>query len=183
MSATNQQSQIIVQQQDVVRWLTFSGFWGFVFYLLAYAGIAGSQRRQPVAIHRQSALVSLGIHLGVFVGGGSLFSALSSLVRRQSTTALSHERIEQGTYESSVPLQALSGGIGSLLPFAVTVGSMRAAEQITGKPVFADADGIDWTRAAGTTALLSGLTALAVSRIAGWIVSDARAVFTRRQSV
>lgn len=183
MHANGQNRPAIVRQQDVARWITFSGFWGFVFYLLVFAGILSSHRRQPARVNPEVALVSLGLHLGTFVAGGSLFSALSSLARNQSTTALSRDRMRQGTYEQSIPLQAVSGGIGSIIPFLLALGCMRAAEQATGKPVFADADAINWPRAAGTTALLSGLTALAVSQIAGWIVKDARAVFSEQTPV
>lgn len=177
MTKTDYAAQNVFQHENVARWFTFTGFWGFVFYLISFVSILTSHRRQPTRVHADTALVGMGLHLTTFVSAGSIFSALSALVRQQTTTAQSRERIKNGTFENSIPLQALAGATGSVIPLAMAVGSMRAAERITGKPVFEDAHDIDWIRATGTNILASGMAALAVSRIAAWIVSDARAVY------
>lgn len=174
MTTTESQSQSLIGTQDVARWFTFTGFWGFVFYLLSFAGLLRGQRRQPVSVDTDTAIVGMGIHIGVFVTAGSLFSAGASLVRRQSTTQQARQRVDDGTIERTIPLQAVGGAIGSIIPFAMAVGSIRAAERVTGKALFPDGNDIAWSRAIGTTALLSGVTALAISRIAAWVANDAR---------
>lgn len=177
MTRTDHAAHNIFQHENVARWLTFTGFWGLVFYLLSFMSILTSHRHQPVRVHADTALVGMGLHIVTFVSAGSTFSALSALVRQQTTTAQTRERINKGTFESSIPLQALAGATGSIIPLAMAVGSMRAAERITGTPVFENAQDINWVRATGTNILASGIAALAVSRIAAWIVSDARAVY------
>ncbi len=173
----------LAQPGDVARWFTFTAFWGFVYYLLSFAGILGGHRYQPVRADADAALVGMGIHVGIFVAVGSLFSAINSVARKQSTTAITQQRVAAGTFENSILLQAISGGVGAILPFMLAVGSMRAAEQITGKAVFPDGRDLNWPRACGISMILSGLTALGVSRIAAWIVSDTRAVYASQRSV
>ncbi len=168
------QSQELIKQSDVARWITFSGFWGFVFYLLAFAGLLTGHRRQALRINTKTAMVGLGLHVVSFVLLGSLFSAIGSLVRGKSSTQQAREQIGSGRLERTILVQAAGGAAGSVVPFALAVSSLQVAQRITGKPALEDGKNINWAQAAGTTALLSGITALAVSRIAAWVARDAR---------
>lgn len=174
MAVSNQQElQHVIKREDVARWITFSGFWGFVFYLLSLVGLLASHRRQPLRINANTALVGMGIHVGSFITVGSLLSALQSLWRGKSTTQQAREQIGSGDLERSMLQQVAGAAAGSVVPFAWTVGSLRVAERITGKRTFTDSSTINWLGAAGTTALLSGVTSLAVNRIAAWVARDA----------
>ncbi len=180
MTRVDHTAHNVFQRENVARWVTFTGFWGFVFYLISFMSILTGHRRQPARVHTNTALVGMGVHIATFVSAGSIFSALSSLVRQQTTIAQTRERIKNGTFETSIALQALAGATGSVIPLVMAVGSMRAAERMTGRPVFEDAQDINWIRATGTNILASGFAALAVSRIAAWIVRDARAVYEQQ---
>jgi hypothetical protein len=57
---------------------------------------------------------------------------------------------------------------------------LKLAERITGEAAFSDGEAVDWPQAIGVTASLSGLTALAVSRIVAWVARDARTSATSR---
>lgn len=163
-----------IEASDVARWFTFGGFWGFVFYLLSVAGMLIGHRRQPTSFNARTALVGMGIHVSIFVALTSLFSMLQSLVTGKSSTRTARERIAGGTLERSIITLGASSGTGSIIPFLMAAGSLRAAERITGEPAFPEADQISWPRAAGSTALLSSITALAVARIAAWVAQDSR---------
>lgn len=180
MKTTDQAGQAVIKRQDVARWITFSGFWGFVYYLLAFVGLLVGQRRQPARVDMRTTLVGMGVHVAAFVTFGSLISAIGALVRGKSTTRQAREQISRGNLERTIVLQGLGGAVGSAAPFALAVGSLRAAEQITGKTTLVGDGDTDWLRAVGTTALLSGVTATAVSRIAAWVARDARVVTETR---
>ncbi len=172
--ATTQEQKPIVTGQDVARWLTFSGFWGFVFYLLSLVSMLIGHRRQPAQLNTKNALVALGLHVGTFVTIGSAFSAAVSFKRGRSTSELAQESTSSGQTGSN-PLQTgASAAAGSPLPFALAAASTRMAGSLTGQPTFPEGTSIDWLRAAGTNAVFTGITAMAVSRIAGWVAQDAR---------
>lgn len=160
--------------EDVARWVTFSGFWGAVFYLLACASMIASSRRQPVRLSGKTVGIGLLLHVATFVAGGSLSSAAGSLIRGKSSREQAQEAIATGRLERTVPLQALGGAAGSVVPFGLAVASLRAAERITGRPALGDLDEVRWPQAVGTMVAASGLTALAVSRIAAWVARDAK---------
>jgi len=171
MSKHKQQA---IQPEDFARWLTFGGFWGFVFYLLSFAGLLLGHRHQPVRVNTRTSLVGMIIHTGFFVGMVSLFSALQSLLTGKSSSQTGRERVSGGTLERSILKLAVGGGLGSIIPFALSVGSLKAAETITGEAAFQNSDDINWIQAAGTTALLSSITALSVARITAWVAQDSR---------
>lgn len=174
MALRTHQDQDLFKGEDVARWITFSGFWGFIYYLLSWIGLLAGQRKQPLQVQRESALVGLGIHLGLFVTLGSLVSAVGAVLQGKSTTQQARERVGSGLLQRSILLQGLGGAVGSVIPFALTVGSLRGAERITRRAAINDFRSINWPVAIGTTALASGVTALAVSRIAAWVARDAR---------
>lgn len=68
----------------------------------------------------------------------------------------------------------MGAALGSLLPMTLATGSMRLAEQLTGRPVLAPREGVSLPRAAAANALLTGLIAAAVTQITGWVARDAR---------
>lgn len=166
-------NEVVVEDQDVVRWITFTGFWGGIYYLLACTSLAVGQRKQPVQVDVPATTTALGLHLSTFIAGGSLISASSALISRKSTTEQAREQIASGQIEQTIVQQALGGAVGSVLPFGIALASMQAVEQITGKKAF-DTDHMNWPVAVGTMIGLSGLTALCVSRIAAWVAKDAR---------
>ncbi|NJM05780.1 hypothetical protein HC891_05655 [Candidatus Gracilibacteria bacterium] len=166
-------NEVVVEDEDVMRWITFTGFWGGIYYLLACTSLAVGQREQPVKINIPAASTALGLHLSTFIAGGSLVSASSSLISRKSTTEQAREQIASGQIEQTIVQQALGGAIGSVVPFAIALASMQAAEQITGKKAF-DTEQMNWPVAIGTMVALSGVTAFCVSRIAAWVAKDAR---------
>jgi hypothetical protein len=164
-----------IQPEDVVRWVTFTGFWGFVFYLLAcVAQIAG--RRQPVTFHLPTATVGLGIHLGAFVGGGSAVIALGTALQGKRTTELARERIGRDSLSS--PTQVLAQGVGaavsSTVPLALVLISQRAAARITGTPTFPTAASLNLPRTIAVMGGLSSIMAMAITLIVGWVARDVR---------
>lgn len=172
---TPQTPQSIVTQEDVARWLTFSGFWGFVFYLLSTTGMALSHRRQPAPVNASTIVTGMGLHVGTFVTFGSAVIAATSLKRGKSTTDLARENINSSDSSTSTPIQTgLSAATGSVAPFALALASLLVAERLTGKPAFPEGGTIDWVRAIGVNSVLTGVTAAAVSRIFGWVVQDVR---------
>jgi hypothetical protein len=166
----------LVGSEDVQRWITFTGFWGFIFYLLACVAQALGSRRQPVQIHMPTAVTGLGIHLAAFVGGGSALIALGSAFAGKQSTTLARERIGRNTLGR--PLQVLGQGlgaaVGSLLPLGLAITSQRAAARITGTAVFHDAEAIDTPRTVLAMGGLSSLVAMAITLIVGWVARDAR---------
>jgi hypothetical protein len=173
----------LVRSEDVQRWITFTGFWGFIFYLLACVAQALASRRQPVPIHTPTAVTGLAIHLVAFVGGGSALIAAGSAVQGKRTTTLARERIGRSTLGR--PLQVLGQGlgaaVGSLLPLGMAIASQRAAAQITGTPVFPDAAAIDKPRTLLAMGGLSSLVAMAITLIVGWVARDARSAVEEQQ--
>lgn len=164
-----------IGREDVARWLTFSGFWGAIFYLLACASLLATSKRQPVRINTQTVGVGMLLHVLTFVVGGATASAIGSLARGQSSTEQAQESIKGGQLERTVLLQALGGALGSVVPFGLAVGSLRVAERLTGQPALKDAQSsVQWPQAVGAMTLASGVTALAVSRIAAWVARDAK---------
>ncbi|HMQ34853.1 MAG TPA: hypothetical protein PKD53_29300 [Chloroflexaceae bacterium] len=163
-----------IEGEDVARWLTFTGFWGAIFYLLACASLVAASRRQPVRLSAPTLGLGLLLHVATFMVGGSLSSAVGSLVRGKSSTEQAQEAIKSGQLERSIPLQALGGAVGSVVPFGLAVASLRVAGRLTGQPALKDLQAVQWPQAVGTMVAASGATALAVSRIAAWVARDAK---------
>ncbi|MCU0495359.1 MAG: hypothetical protein MUD01_27535 [Chloroflexaceae bacterium] len=163
-----------VEGQDVARWLTFTSFWGSMFYLLSCVSLVLTHRRQPVKLHGPTMLLGLAMHLSTFVTLGSAGSALFSLLRGKSTTEISEERIGSGQLERSTLVQGLGGAAGAVVPFALAAASLRVAEHYTGEHAVAPAAGVRLPQALALMVGLTGLTSLAVSRIAGWVARDAK---------
>lgn len=162
-----------IQRQDVVRWLTFTSFWGFISYLLACASMLGAQRRQPTQLNAPTAAVGMGVHIGSLVVLGSLASALAAVISGKSTTKISEERISSGDLEHGGLLRGLLSGVGSVAYLGLAIVSIAVAERATGSSVFTQKT-IRWPQAVGIMAVSSGLTALAVNNIAGWVARDAK---------
>ncbi len=164
----------IVAKEDIARWLTFGGFWGFVFYLLSLVGILSSHRKQPTRINMATVLTGLVLQVLSFIGFTAFFSTVQALVLKKNSTQLSRERIGGGTFEENFAKIGLGASLVSLLPFSFAVGNLRFAEKITHKPAFDDAENINWPIAVAITAFLSSITGLAVARITSWVAEDAR---------
>ncbi|NJP06480.1 MAG: hypothetical protein HC837_13070 [Chloroflexaceae bacterium] len=162
----------LVTGEDVARWLTFSGFWGFVFYVLSTVGMLIGQRKQPVRIHGKTVLVGMIVHVVSFTALGSLLSAVVSFRSGKSTTRMARERIP--TVEQRIGPQTLGGMVAGAVPFLMSAGSLQVARKMTGKMAFPDAQTIDWVRGGSIMALLTAVTALAVSNIAAWVARDSR---------
>lgn len=160
--------------EDVARWLTFTGFWGAIFYLLACASLVSASRRQPVRLSAPTLGLGLLLHVATFMVGGSLSSAAGALARGKSSTEQAQESIKSGQLERSIPLQALGGALGSVVPFGLAVASLEVAGRLTGQPAVKDLQAVRWPQAVGTMVAASGATALAVGRIAAWVARDAR---------
>lgn len=163
-----------ISGEDVARWVTFSGFWGAIFYLLACVSLVASSKRQPVRVSAPTLGLGLLLHVAAFVAGGTATSAIGALARGKSSTEQAQESIKSGQLEQTVPLQALGGALGSVVPFGLAVGSLRLAGQITGEPALKDLQSVQWPQAIGAMTISSGVTALAVSRIAAWVARDAK---------
>lgn len=176
MSQTTPARDQLIDSEDVQRWITFTGFWGALFYLLACVAQAVGSRRQPVQIHMPTAAAGLGLHLTAFVGGGSTLIALGSAAQGKRTTTLARERIGRRTLGRPVQVigQGVGAAVGSLLPLGMVIVSQRIAERITGTPVFGDNAAIDGPRTAFAMGGLSAMAAMAITLIVGWVARDAR---------
>lgn len=162
-----------VEGEDVVRWLTFTSFWGSISYLLATTSMAAAHTRQPLRADMRTIGLGMGLHVATSVALGSASAAGFAIAKGERTTEVAERRIAGGELERSVAQQGLGAAVGSLLPFAMAAASMRIAEQITGEPAF-DGDDISWPIAMATMVAASGLTSLAVARITGWVARDAK---------
>ncbi len=172
MQTANRLKSAPITGEDLARWLVFTGFWGSSFYLLASVSLIAGARRQPVELDAPTLGVGYGLHVLSFVAVGSVGSAIVSLVRGKGTSEQAEEAIGGGQLERSWPLQAVGGAVGSVVPLALAVASQNIAEQITGRPaILGD---VAWPVTGGTMIVLSGLTALAVGRIASWVAEDAK---------
>lgn len=166
----------LINGRDVVRWLTFSSFWGSVSYLLACASLISASRRQPVRVNSSTTTVGLGVHVASFVALGAASAAASSLIRRKPTTAISEQEIGSGRLEQPKTIvgQSLGAAFGAAVPLGIAVASQMAAERIVGEPAIGAIEDIRWLQAVAVMSGLSALTALAVARITGWVARDAR---------
>ncbi len=173
MKTIEKQTQPAFEREDIARWLTFSGFWGSLFYILSMIGLVAGQRQQPVRLNAGTALVGMAVHVGTFVTVGSGGGLLAALARGQSTSQQARERVNPEQLERGIVRAGAGGTVGSVIPFLLALGSVQVAERVTGKALFEGGD-TSWPRAVGTTAVCTGLTALAVSRIAAWVARDAR---------
>lgn len=166
--------RVPVAGEDVVRWLTFTSFWGSISYLLASTSIAAGHRRQPMQVDTRTLGVGMALHVAASVALGSASAAGFAIAKGERTTEVAERRIAGGELERSVVQQGLSAAAGSLLPLALAAASMRVAENITGEPAFHDADAVSWPAAVAAMVAASGLTSLAVARITGWVARDAK---------
>jgi len=171
--AKHAQQHSVIAQEDPWRWVTFSSFWGGVYYLLVSAGIIAGSRSPNVRINRRATLVSLLVYMATFVSGGTLFSFLEQRIVRRSAKEQSERVIASGTLEPSIPFQALGSAAGSIVPLGLVLAANEIARRATGETVFAPT-AVDWRRAVVVTGTLSGLAGLAVSRIATWVAEDAQ---------
>lgn len=171
MKQTKQRA--VISKQDPWRWVTFSGFWGGLYYLFVGVGLIAGTKLPAVKVNRRAGLVSFLVYIITFVSGGVVSSLIEQLIVRRSAKDQSREAIAAGVLEPSIPLQALGGAAGSVVPFALVLGSSEVARRVIGVPVF-EPEAINWPRAIAVTATLSGLASLAVSRIAAWIADDAQ---------
>jgi uncharacterized protein (UPF0548 family) len=174
MSASDLVRKAPVEAEDVSRWLTFTSFWGSIFYLLSCVGIVAGSRRRPARLDGPTVGIGYLIHLATFVVGGSLVSFLGNLLRGKTSTQQAEEAIGGGALERAWPLQAVGGAAGAVVPFALAVASQAVAAQITGERTPADENEVSWPVAAGATVAATGLLALAVSRIVAWVAEDAK---------
>ena len=163
----------IIADQDPWRWVTFSGFWGGVYYLIIGASLVAGNKSVDVRINRRAALISFLIYITTFVSGGVLFSFIEQLIVRKSATEQSRTAIASGALEPSIPLQAIGGAASAIVPLTLVIGSNEIARRITNSTVFAPTN-IAWARTITVAVTLSGLASLAVSRIAAWIADDTR---------
>lgn len=161
-----------VKGEDLSRVLTFTSFWGAIFYLYASVSQLVGARRQPVRVDLPTLGLGLLLHLLTFVGGGTAMSLLAAVATGKSATEQAEKDIAGGTLERTWFAQGLAGGAGSLVPFLLAVLSQKLAGQITGTPAIDDET--NWPVAGGTMVTASGLTALAVSRITAWVAEDAK---------
>lgn len=173
MKTIEKQTQSAIQAEDIARWLTFSGFWGSIFYILSMIGLVAGQRQQPVRLNTGTGLLGMAVHVVTFVTVGSGGGLAASLAKGKSTSQQARERIDPERLERGIAQAGISAALGSIIPFALTLGSVQVAERLTGHALCED-NTTNWPRAVGTTAVLTGLTALAVSRIAAWVARDAR---------
>jgi hypothetical protein len=163
-----------VEGEDVVRWLTFTSFWGSISYLLACTSIAAAHTRQPLRADMRTLGLGMALHVGASVALGSASAAGFALSKGERTTEVAERRIAGGELERSVAQQGLGAAVGSLLPLGMAVASMRAAEMISGEPAFDDSNSVSWPVAVAAMVAASGLTSLAVARITGWVARDAK---------
>lgn len=163
------------QGEDLSRALVFSGFWGTIFYLLAFVSQLLTFRRPLAEVRGRTVLVGAGIFIGGFVGLGTL--GVAAVSARAGKTPAQQARAQLGAAgaEGGLLRTALGAGLGSILPLALTWGSMRLAAGLTGAPVLAPPDGVSIPRAAVANAVLTALVAAAVTQITGWVARDARA--------
>lgn len=163
-----------IEGADITRLLTFTSFWGSIFYLLSCVSIVAGTRRERVRLHTPTLGVAYAMHVLAFIVGGSLTTFVGSLLRGKTSTAQSQEAISGGALERGWAIQALGGAAGSVVPFALAVASQAVAERITGEPAVADGDTVSWPLAGATMVAASGVTALAVARITAWVAEDAK---------
>jgi hypothetical protein len=163
----------VISHEDPWRWLTFSGFWGTIYYLLSFAGLIAGQKSAALLLNRRPALVSFATFLLLFISGGTLTSVVQQLIVGRSSKDQARGVIANGLLEPSIPLQALGGAAGASLALGLATVSNRVAERITGERVFLAGE-VNVARALAVTGLLSGFASLAVSRIAAWVAEDAQ---------
>jgi hypothetical protein len=164
------------QREDLSRTLVFSGFWGTIFYLLAFVSQLLTFRRPLAEVRSRTVLVGAGIFIGGFVGLGTLLVAVVSARTGKTPAQQARAQLGMAGEESGLLRTALGAGLGSLLPLVLAWGSMRLAAGLTGAPVLAPPEGVSLPRAAVANALLTTLVAAAVTQITSWVARDARAV-------
>jgi hypothetical protein len=174
MGILNTHKNDVVQQQDVARWITFPGFWGTVSYILACISLGFAHKKKSFCVHTKPVLLGMGIHVGSFIAVTSIGSAAYSLIRGKRTTELAQKRVQAGSLEQSIPVRGVTSAVSSMVPLALAIMSLKAAERLTNEPAIeSDAD-VDWLRAITIMSTSSGTAAMTVSRIVRWVARDAR---------
>ncbi|NNJ08838.1 hypothetical protein EKD04_000685 [Chloroflexales bacterium ZM16-3] len=161
--------------EGLSRSLVFSGFWGAIFYLLSFISQLVTFRKRPAEVRSDTLLAGAGVFVGGFVGLGALLIAAASALTNKTPAEQARDQLGAAGNNGNVLGTAARAMIGSLLPFALVIGSMRLAARLTGRPTFAPQEGLSLPRAAAANALLTALTAAAVTQITNWVARDARA--------
>jgi hypothetical protein len=167
---------LLLRGESLSRALVFSGFWGSIFYLLAFVSQLLTFRRQPAEVRAGTVVAGGGLFVGGFVSLGTLLVAINAARTGRTPAEQAREQLgAAGEGRGGGVLGTATGAaLGSLLPMALATGSMRLAEQLTGRPVLAPREEVSLARAAAANALLTGLIAAAVTQITGWVARDAR---------
>jgi hypothetical protein len=163
-----------IRGEDIPRWLTFTSFWGAISYLLTCISLLAGGRRDAARLNLRTLGLGFLLHTTGFVTGGSLAVAVGSIVSGKSSTEVSQQEISGGQLEHSIVQQGVGGALGSVVPFALALGSIKLANRITGKSAFGETRTMSWPIAVGTMVVTSGVLALAVSRITAWVAEDAK---------
>ena len=175
MTTETSRTTFRLQGEDLSRALVFSGFWGSIFYLLAFISQVLTFRRPPAEVRSSTVLAGAGIFIGGFVSLGTLLIAVASALTGKTPAQQAREQLgAAGEERSGVLGTAVGAGVGSLLPLALATGSMRLAARLTGVPALAPPAGVSLPRAAVANGVLTALIAAAVTRITGWVARDAR---------
>lgn len=174
MSTNNLLKDTPIRSEDLPRWLTFTSFWGASSYVLSCVSLIAGSRSHPVRIEPATIGLGMLLHTATFMATGSLAVATGSIVSGKSSTEVSQQDISGGSLERSVAQQGAGGAFGSLVPFALALGSLELAGKLTGRPAFGEPRRISWPRSLGTMVAASGLLALAVARITAWVAEDAK---------
>jgi hypothetical protein len=177
---TQRQQGLLLQGEDLSRALVFSGFWGSIFYLLAFVSQVITFRRQPAEVRSSTVLAGAGIFIGGFVSLGTLLVAVVSALTNKTPAQQAREQLGTAGEDRNLRDAALSAGLGSLLMLALAAGSMRLAARLTGAPALVPPEGVSWPRAGAANALLTALIATAVTQITDWVARDARAAARQR---
>ncbi|MBX0326239.1 hypothetical protein K2Z83_00840 [Oscillochloris sp. ZM17-4] len=161
--------------EGLSRSLVFSGFWGAIFYLLSFVSQLVTFRQQPAEVRSDTLLAGAGVFVGGFVGLGALLIAAASALTNKTPAEQARDQLGPAGNSGNVLGTAAGAAIGSLLPFALATGSLRLAARLTGRPALAPQEELSLPRAAAANALLTALTAAAVTQITNWVARDARA--------
>lgn len=163
----------VISAEDPWRWVTFSGFWGSLYYLLVCAGLIAGHESTAPQVNKRALRVSFIVYLASFVSGGTLISLLQQLVIRRSAKDQTRDVIASGVFERSIPFQALGAAAGAVPAMGLVLGANSIAERVTGEQAIVGGP-IRWSRAIAVASLLGGAAGLAITRIAGWIAEDAQ---------
>lgn len=163
----------VISPEDPWRWITFSSFWGSLYYLFVCIGLIVGHESSAPQINKRALRMSLTIYLVSVISGGTVFSLLEQLIVRRSAKDQTRDVIASGIFEPTIPLQALGAAVGALPALGLVLGANNIAERVTGEQVVVGGP-IRWPRAIAVMSLLAGAAGFAVTRITGWIAEDAQ---------